>query len=75
MTEAELVKMIVEAIHDPDDLKTEEEKEHEVRECMKLHRMANCNHKNAEMIPEGTTGMLGRVVCPDCGHSREWEAY
>lgn len=34
-----------------------------------------CQHKNTRLVKEGMTGMLGTVICTDCGHEREWNAY
>lgn len=34
-----------------------------------------CKHPNSYVRTEGMTGMCGRVVCPDCGYEREWNAY
>ena len=34
-----------------------------------------CPHKNEVLIREGMTGMLGTVVCKDCGQERDWDAY
>ena len=32
-----------------------------------------CEHRNETLIRESTT--TGRVICRDCGHEREWDAY
>ncbi len=34
-----------------------------------------CSHKRSYVIKEGMTGQCGRVVCPDCGYERGWNAY
>ena len=40
-----------------------------------VYEAIECDHKNASVDREGSTGMVGVVRCPDCGHEREWEAY
>lgn len=34
-----------------------------------------CEHQYTIVIPEGSQGMLGTVICLDCGYTREWGAY
>lgn len=34
-----------------------------------------CKHKNTVLIRKGITGMLGTVICKDCGYEREYNAY
>jgi hypothetical protein len=34
-----------------------------------------CEHRNAYVRREGMTSIIGTVICPDCGHEREWNAY
>lgn len=36
---------------------------------------AICEHGNTVLKREGMTGMLGKVMCRDCGYEREWNAY
>jgi hypothetical protein len=36
---------------------------------------AKCKHSNTFVRREGMTGMLGTVICRDCGYEREWNAY
>ena len=42
---------------------------------IKEAKQAICEHSNTILKREGTTGILGRVICKDCGHEREWNAY
>lgn len=38
-------------------------------------KQTSCRHTNTRLIREGMTGMLGTVICLDCGYEREWSAY
>lgn len=41
----------------------------------KLDEDLPCKHPDSYIEHEGMTGTLGRVICPTCGHEREWDAY
>jgi hypothetical protein len=43
--------------------------------CFRFWFRQVCTHPDSYLVREGQTGMLGRVVCPDCGYVREWNAY
>lgn len=43
-------------------------------EALRAELQRCCPHKHEVTIPEGSTGMLGRVICTDCGREREWNA-
>jgi hypothetical protein len=39
------------------------------------NKTEKCDHRNAEVMREGMTKLVGVVICPDCGLRREWNAY
>lgn len=41
----------------------------------KRRRKKPCRHPNAYVQRYGLTGLLGNVICPDCGFTRFWDAY
>ena len=53
------------------DKRLDEATAEELREALR----EKCEHKNSFVRHEGITGMLGTVICLDCGYEREWNAY
>jgi hypothetical protein len=42
------------------------------RERLRVIAEQPCDHSNSRVIRDG---MLGEVICNDCGYSRDWNAY
>lgn len=57
----------------PRDLETHDPEIQECRDRLRKLVTTLCKHENSYVTRQGM--MVGEVICPDCGYTRDWGAY